>query len=358
MKKGSKSVLPMIARYAVLVAVIVLVLIAVDIFLDKQDTVVYSPPKPLVVVQQPQIGRVFKRGVFPSYVQAKDTIPVISLVSGTIETFPVSVGQSVKKDEVLATIDSEPFLQQVKQAEAAYLASESTFTRIASLYKNKATTEQSYDQVKAQRDAAKAQYDLAQLQLGYATLKAPVTGTILMKNSSVGSLTGGQQPLAVMADLSSLVVNVEVPETYYEKFWNNIDALRIEITNPSWDAPVEAVLSHIDPFVQSESKTFTLEALLDNGEELVRPGMAVNVSITYQEQDDAYRMGQSIRKSDGSWYIYHPESQRVEYVRVPVELEDEEFFKVPEAYQASYFVVDGQHILFDNQEVRVKGDLL
>ncbi len=358
MKKGSKSVLPMIARYAVLVAVIVLVLIAVDIFLDKQDTVVYSPPKPLVVVQQPQIGRVFKRGVFPSYVQAKDTIPVISLVSGTIETFPVSVGQSVKKDEVLATIDSEPFLQQVKQAEAAYLASESTFTRIASLYKNKATTEQSYDQVKAQRDAAKAQYDLAQLQLGYATLKAPVTGTILMKNSSVGSLTGGQQPLAVMADLSSLVVNVEVPETYYEKFWNNIDALRIEITNPSWDAPVEAVLSHIDPFVQSESKTFTLEALLDNGEELVRPGMAVNVSITYQEQDDAYRMGQSIRKSDGSWYIYHPESQRVEYVRVPVELEDEEFFKVPEAYQASYFVVDGQHILFDNQEVRSKGDLL
>jgi len=358
MKKGSRSVLPMIARYAVLVAVVVLVLIAVDIFLGKQDKIVYSPPKPLVVVQQPQVGRVSKRGVFPSYVQAKDTIPVISLVGGTIETFPVSVGQFVEKDEVLATLDSESFLQQAKQAEAAYLASESTFTRVASLYKNKATTEQNYDQVKAQRDAAKAQYEIADLQLGYATVKAPVSGTILMKNSSVGSLTGGQQPLAVMANLKALVVKVEVPETYYAKFWNNLEALRIEITNPSWAAPVGATLSHIDPFVQSGSKTFTLEALLDTGEELIRPGMAVTVSITYQEQESAYRMSQSMRKSDGSWYLYHPQSQRVEYVRIPVELEDEEFFKVPDAYQKSYFVVDGQHVLFDNQEVRIKGDLL
>jgi membrane fusion protein (multidrug efflux system) len=358
MKKGSRSVLPIIARYAILVAIIVLVLIAVDIFLGKQDKIVYLPPKPLIVVQQPQKGRVAKRGVFPSYVQAQDMIPVIALVGGTIETFPVSVGQFVAKDEVLATLDSEPFLQQVKQAEAAYLASESTFARIASLYQNKATTEQNYDQVKAQRDAAKAQYDLANLQLGYTTVKAPVTGTILMKKSSVGSLTGGQQPLAVMADLSTLVVKVEVPETYYEKFWNSIDVLHIGITNPSWNSPINATLSHIDPFVKSESKTFTLEALLDNGEELVRPGMAVAVSITYQKQEGAYRMGQSIRKSDGSWYVYHPETNRVEYVRVPIQLEDEEFFKVPEAYQESYFVVDGQHILFDNQEVRIKGDLL
>lgn len=348
----------MIARYAVLVAVIILVLIAVDIFLDKQDKIVYSPPNPLVVVEQPQIGRVSKRSSFPAYIQAKNTIPVIPLVSGTIETFPVLVGQSVKKDEVLATLDSKPFLQQVKQAEAAYLASESTFTRIASLYQNKATTEQSYDQVKAQRDAAKAQYEIANLQLGYATVKAPVSGTILIKNSSVGSLSGGAQPLAVMADLSTLVIKVEVPETYYEKFWNNVEDLRIEITNPSWDTPVGATLLHIDPFVQSGSKTFTLEALLDKAEELVRPGMAVTVSITYQEQEDAYRMSQSIRKSDGSWYLYHPDSQRVEYVRIPIELEDDEFFKVPEAYQEGYFVVDGQHVLFDNQEVRITGDLL
>jgi len=86
--------------------------------------------------------------------------------------------------------------------------------------------------------------------------------------------------------------------------------------------------------------------------------MAVTVSITYQEQEDAYRMSQSIRKSDGSWYLYHPDSQRVEYVRIPIELEDDEFFKVPEAYQEGYFVVDGQHVLFDNQEVRITGDLL
>lgn len=357
MKKGSRSILSIIARYAVLAALIVLILIAVEVFLGRQDKIVYTPPIPLVVVQQPEVGRVAKRGVFPSYVQAENLIPVVAQVGGTIETFPVSVGQLVEKDDVLATIDSEPYLQQVKQAEAAYLASESTFSRVASLYQNKATTEQAYDQAKAQRDAANAQYDLAKLQLGHATVKAPVTGTILVKNNSVGSLSGGLQPLAVMADLSSLVVKVEVPETYYEKFWNNLENLRIEVTNPRWETPVDATLLHMDSFVQSESKTFTLEARLETGAELVRPGMAVTVSITYQAQEDAYRMSQSVRKNDGSWYLYHPESGSVEYVFSTIELEDEEFFKVPEAYQESYFVVDGQHILFDNQKVRVKGDL-
>ncbi|HHT79711.1 MAG: efflux RND transporter periplasmic adaptor subunit [Sphaerochaeta sp.] len=358
MKKDSGDILSLIARYAVLAAVIVVVLLAVDVFLSNRDTIVYSPPKPLVVVEKPQTGRVSRRGVFPSYVQARDIVPVVALVGGKIESFPVTVGQLLQKGEVLATIDSEPFMQQVKQAEAAYLASESTFARISSLYHNKATTEQNYDQAKAHRDAAKAQYELANLQVGHATVEAPVTGTILMKNSSVGSIAGGQQSLAVMADLSSLVVKVEVPETYYEKFWNNLDALRIEVTSPRWEHPVAAKLLHIDPFVQSESKTFKLEVLLESVEELVRPGMAVSVSITYEEEDDAYRMSQSIRKSDGSWYIYHPDTGQVEYVRVPVALENEEFFKIPEAYQESYFVVDGQHILFDGQEVRVAGESL
>ena len=358
MKKGSRSILPLIARYAVLAAVIVLILIAVDVFLSNQDTIVYSPPKPLVVVEKPQKGRVSKRGVFPSYVQAKDMIPVIALVGGSVESFPVEVGQVVTKGEVLATIDSRPYLEQAKQAEAAYLASESTFTRIESLYQNNATTSQNYDQAKAQRDAAKAQYDLAKLQLGYASVEAPVTGTILMKNSSVGSLAGGQQPLAVMADLSSLVVRIEVPDSYYERFWDNMEDLRIEVTSPRWTSPVAATLLHIDPFVQSESKTFTIEALLEDGEELVRPGMAVDVKITYEAEDDAYRMSQSVRKSDGSWYLYHPKEGRVEYVRVPITLEDDEFFKVPRDYQDSYFVVDGQHTVFDNQEVRLAGESL
>ncbi|MDY0287454.1 MAG: efflux RND transporter periplasmic adaptor subunit [Sphaerochaeta sp.] len=358
MKKGSPSLLSLIARYAALAAVIVLVLIAVDMFLGNQDKIVYSPPKPLVVVERPGKGRVSRRALFPSYVQVRDMVPVIPLVGGRVETFPVEVAQLLQKGEVVATIDSKPFMEQAKQAEAAFLASESTFVRVASLYQNNATTAQSYDQAKAQRDAALAQYELAKLQLGHAVVTAPVTGTLLMKNSSVGSLAGGQQPLALMADLSSLVVRAEVPESYYQTFWNNLDGLRIEVSSPRWGSPIGATLLSVDPFIQSESKTFVVEALLDNGESLVRPGMAVDVSITYEEQEDVHRMGQSVRKSDGSWYIYHPDTRRVEYVQLPVALEDEEFFKVPDAYQESLFVIDGQHVVFDNQEVRLGGESL
>ena len=42
-------------------------------------------------------------------------------------------------------IDDEPFVQQMKQAEAAYFAAENTFKRIANLYKSGSTTQQNYD---------------------------------------------------------------------------------------------------------------------------------------------------------------------------------------------------------------------
>lgn len=356
MKKRPVSRLSIIARYVTLASVIFVVLIGVDIFLGNREKIVYIPPEPLVVVETPQKGSVSKRGIFPSTIQAKDLVPVIPLVGGTIQSFDLQVGQMVQKGEVLATIDSEPFIQQTKQAEAAYLASESTFSRVASLYQNKATTEQSYDQAKAQRDAAKAQYELASLQLSYATVTAPVTGSILMKSSSVGSMAGAQQPIAVIADLTRLVVKVEVPETYYSVFWKGQEDLRIEVTNPAWDTSLSARLLTIDPFIHSDSKTFSLECLVEHGEALVRPGMSVMVGITSSEEEAIPRMAQSIRKSDGSWYVYHPETQRVEYVQTAVELEDDWFFKVPEAYAESLFVVDGQHMVFDNQKVRIVGE--
>ena len=355
MKKDTGKILAIVARYAVLIACVVIVLILVQVFMGNRKVVTYTPVEPLVVIAQPERGTLQKSVSFPAYIQAQNLVYVVPLVAGTVEEYPVQVGQQVEQGEVIARIDNEPFLQQLKQAEAAYLGSESTFTRIEALYKNKATTEQTYDQARAGRDAAKAQYELARMQLGYATVTAPVSGTILDKTTTVGSLVGNQSPLAVLADLSTLVVKVQIPESYYPLFWANREQLKVFLSHPNWSEPIAAEVLTLDPYIQSTSKVFSLECLLSPSAELVRPGMSVSVTIMYEQEDDIPLLPQSIRKSDGSWYLYNADTHQVQYVSEPVLFENDAFFKVPKAYENRYFVIDGQNSLFDNQKVRLEG---
>ena len=61
----------------------------------------------------------------------------------------------------------------------------------------------------------KAQYDLAKLQYDYTEVKASIDGTILAADLAEGSIGTQTQPVAVLADLSHLVVRLKVPEKYF-----------------------------------------------------------------------------------------------------------------------------------------------
>ncbi|MBO7638150.1 MAG: efflux RND transporter periplasmic adaptor subunit, partial [Treponema sp.] len=307
---------------------------------------------PLVKIEKPQLMDISRTLVLPAYVEAKNMIPVIPLVSGTILEFPVEVGQQVNEGDVIARIDSEPFDGQVLQAKAAYLAYENSFARIANLYRSGNATAQNYDQAKASRDSAKAQYDLAVMQQGYATVRAKASGTVITVMSAQGSTAAQGQPLAVIADLSSLVVNLKVSEKYYPLIERNRDTLSLKVSQSGSDSSYDAVLGPIDPYVNPETKTFNMECRLDSDASLsLKPGMYVKVTVVYDEHRNVPVMPQSIRKTDGSVYIY--QDGKAVFTDIKVELENDDFFMVDESHAQCDFIVDGQNSVFDGQTVRV-----
>ncbi|MBR4005594.1 MAG: efflux RND transporter periplasmic adaptor subunit [Treponema sp.] len=307
---------------------------------------------PLVKIEKPQLMDISRTLVLPAYVEAKEMIPVIPLVSGTILEYRVEVGQQVAQDDVIARIDSEPFDQQVLQAKAGYLAYENSFGRIANLYRTGNATAQNYDQAKAARDSAKAQYDLALMQQGYATVRAKAGGTVITVMSAQGSTAAQGQPIAVIADLNSLVVNLKVSEKYYPLIEQNKDTLSLTVVQPESGLSYSASLGPIDPYVNPETKTFNIECrLASDGSVLFRPGMFVKVTVVYDEHKDVYVMPQNIRKTDGSVYLY--QDGKAVFWDVKPELENDDYFMVDEAHSKTDFIVEGQNTVFDGQTVRL-----
>ena len=260
--KSSKSLaVKKVKKVLIFCAVAVFFFILILLVTNKKTVEQKVETLPVVVIQKPVRQNLVESISISGYIEAKSMIPVVPFVSGTITEYPVSVGDYVEKNQLLAKIDDKPFRQQMIQAEAAYFAAKSTYDRVESLYKAGATTQQNYDTTRAQYDANKAQYDLAKLQLGYTEVCSPISGTVLVADQAVGDIGNQQSPVAIVADLNNLVVRLKVPEKYFDLFVSEKENLSVKITRPAEknlfeDAVSPAIIENIAPYVSPQNKTF------------------------------------------------------------------------------------------------------
>ena len=361
---AAKKVKKVLVFCAVAVFFFILILLVTNKKKDEQK----AETLPVVVIQKPVRQNLVESISISGYIEAKSMIPVVPFVSGTITEYPVSVGDYVEKNQLLAKIDDKPFRQQMIQAEAAYFAAKSTYDRVESLYKAGATTQQNYDTTRAQYDANKAQYDLAKLQLGYTEVCSPISGTVLVADQAVGDIGNQQSPVAIVADLNNLVVRLKVPEKYFDLFVSEKENLSVKITRPAEknlfeDAVSPAIIENIAPYVSPQNKTFEVVCRLTQNSERFKPGMFVKVQIAYKTYENVPVIPLNAKKMDGSFYIYDEENQTVHF-QMPDEktsissVNDGINFIVDEQFADSYFVIDGQNFVFDGQKVRLFDEAL
>ncbi len=347
-------------RYLVLIVVVAGIAYGTLYIIGHRGKISYQDPPPPVVIARPTIGTINRQVVLPAYIEANAIIPVVPLVSGTIMEFPAKTGAFVKEGELLAVIDDRPYQQQLLQAQAAALVAQTTFDRIEKLHAAKATTDQAYEQARAQRDANQAQLELAKLQLGYARVTAPVSGTILSTTASAGDIAGNQVPIAVIADLKHLVVRLAVPERYYDTLLANVADLKALVSRLSPDGntnlqTTEAVIESIAPYVRPQSKTFEVVCQLVGDTTMLRPGMQVSVALVYETLAEIPILRQTDRTRDKAVYMYDAATSTARWTEMMPLVEDEANFALPTDYKDYWFIVEGQHVVFDGQPVTVVG---
>jgi RND family efflux transporter MFP subunit len=185
------------------------------------------------------------------YVVARTRASVSAKLPGRIAELRVSEGSTLKKDEIIATLENADYQAQLAQAQAAEAtaradlmearASLATASRDAKRLRDirtqdsKAVAEQDFDAAQGRESEAEARVQAAEARIGSAraaagfaranlentVIRAPFSGTVLRKEAEVGevvapSVGGGLTRGAVvtMADLTTLEVEVDVNEAY------------------------------------------------------------------------------------------------------------------------------------------------
>lgn len=119
------------------------------------------------------------------------------------------------------------------------------------------------------------------LSLTTYTVSAPISGVVLARNASVGSVASEGSALFEIADLSSLWVDLHIFGADAQHIQPGVP---VKVTRMSDGITLETTLERILPGTATASQSTVARATLANADGLWRPGSAVKARITVAQQ--------------------------------------------------------------------------
>ncbi|HEX9511253.1 MAG TPA: efflux RND transporter periplasmic adaptor subunit [Puia sp.] len=173
---------------------------------------------------------------FTASLEGTQNVDIHPQVEGYLDKIYVEEGAFVTKGQPLFAINSRPFDEQLNNAQANLLAAKANLAnaqinvnKVEPLVKNNVvsdvqlkTAEASYDAAKASVAQAEAVVSNAKINLGYALLRAPVSGYVGRIPFKTGSLVGKAEitPLTVISDVKEVYAYFSMSESDFLHFTN------------------------------------------------------------------------------------------------------------------------------------------
>lgn len=230
----------------------------------------------------------------PGDVQAFTTAPIYAQASGYVRKWYVDIGTKVKRDQLLAELDTPNLAGQSAQAranlinaQAAQKLAAATTARYDALFAQGAVSRQDKDEKDADlaaKDAAVAAGRAALFSISsqedFRRLTAPFDGVVTSRAVDVGALVtvgNNATPLFTVSDLSKLRIYVRVPQNYASYIR---PGMTVTFTVPQYQGRVfHAALAASAGAVASATGTVLVQFGLDNKDSTLQPGAYAEVKF-------------------------------------------------------------------------------
>lgn len=202
-------------------------------------------------------------------------------------------------------------------------------------------------------DSVKKDDHLATIKTGAGDvdIDAPIDGTIAQLQTSEGSMTPVEDPLLVVADLDTLLIKIQVTANSRDLFKED-EELTVEIDGEKYKAEVTSIDT-----VPGESGQYAVELEFDNKDEDVLVGEAAKVSVTEDKVKKTKIVPTEAILTEGDeQFVYIVNDGKAESVEVEVEetQSEESAVKAETLEKDDEVIVNGHFTLTDEAEVDVQ----
>ena len=246
-----------------------------------------------VIVVHSKPGEKSRKLILPASLKGNTETQLYSRTNGYLGAWHKTIGDQVKKGELLAVIDVPELEQELSQAHAALAQikvrlelGKSTLKRWTKLKETDSVIEQEFDEKRSAVLQAEADYAAAEVNVkrieqieSYRRIVAPFSGVITRRTVDVGSLiNAGTQELFALTQTDPLRLTVWVPQTYADdvKVGQEVSIKQqVELGGKTYTAHIEHVAGALDPVNRARQ----VDIILPNTEGKILPGSYVEVTI-------------------------------------------------------------------------------
>jgi len=255
-------------------------------------------------------------------VESYSTIGVKAMVAGQIMHAYFTEGDMVHKGQRLFEIDSRPFEEAVKQAEANLEKDAATAAnadadakRYEALFKAGVVARQEYElkqatfkALDASLAADRAAVSNAKLQVEYCHIASPIdgrTGNVLVKEGNV--IKANDVSLVNINQIHPIYVTFAVPEREFQAIQRRLNEhLAVQaFANGDEAHPMRGKLTFADNTVDQATGTIRLKATYENTDNRLWPGQFVNVLLTVGVQQNAILVpSQAVQTGQNGQFVF------------------------------------------------------
>ena len=209
--------------------------------------------------------------------RSDETVILRPEVAGRVSQISFREGERVIKGQVLVRLDDSVQQADLDRAKANLTLSKTKHERSIDLRNKGFISSQALDEAENNLKVAQADSELMAARSGKTSIRAPFSGTIGLRQVSVGDYVKEGQDMVNLESLDPLKVDFRVPELALSQLR---DGQLLQITldalpDKAYDGKVVA----INPLIDANGRAVVIRAQVPNKDGKLRPGMFARVRL-------------------------------------------------------------------------------
>lgn len=307
---------------------------------------------------------------FAGHVEAQDQASLSFRVGGRMVERPARVGVTVREGEVVARLDPENELNELRSAKAALTAAQGVLRQADNQYQRQRhllergiTTRSDFEAAEQTRTAARAQVDGVQARVrtaedivGFTTLKADAPGVVTAVGAEPGEVVAAGRMIVQLARRDGRDAIFGIPADLARGAAPDVEVVVSLASDPNVKA--HGRVREIAPQVEPVTRTFAVRVGLTDPPQSFRLGTAVLGTLQGRVQTALTIPSSALvrRGQDSGVWVVDPGTTKVTWRNLDVIGADPASALVAKGLAAGEIVVTaGANLLREGQSVKLPG---
>jgi len=238
---------------------------------DSAEATANTAPAPITVAVAPATIETVERTVdLVGAFYANEEVKIAAQIEARVASFGPDVGDRVKEGDLLVQLDDADLQASFREIQARLTKARADNARAQVLRTQGIMSAEEADKIRTEASVLEAQLDVVEVKIDRAKIRAPFTGVIAARTTSVGAVVKSGETLYELVQDDPLKFRTPIPERFAglckvgQELRLSVDAYPGRVFTGR--------ITRITPTSAIANRSLTIEAVVPNGDRTLLPG--------------------------------------------------------------------------------------